>query len=418
MRATLPRTLTRLLLAGGACAALAGCEKDGFDLDLRNFGRTGFDTSDAVRQATANRPAADARGVISYPNYQVAVANRGDTVTTVATRLGLNAEELARYNAVKPDTKLNKGEVLALPRRVTEPASTALAGAAPAAGTGERIDITSLASSAIDRAAPGKPASGTTAAPPARSTAPVAKPAAAPAKPTGVQPAGREPIRHKVARGETAYSIARYYNVPAKSVAEWNGLPADLSVREGQYLLIPVTTGSPPASATSALTEPGQGSPTPEPPSAAKPLPAQTPPKASAPVDTSAAPDLGASRTAASAGSAKFAMPAPGAIIRPYVKGKNDGVDIAASAGTSVKAAAAGTVAAITKDTDQVPILVLRHDGGLLTVYANIDGITVAKGAKVSRGQTIAKVRAGDQGFVHFEVRKGYDSVDPMPYLE
>ncbi|WP_152972147.1 M23 family metallopeptidase, partial [Rhodobacter capsulatus] len=241
------------------------------------------------------------------------------------------------------------------------------------------------------------------------SASPVAKPAA--------RQTGAEPIRHRVARGETAYSIARYYNVPAKSVADWNGLPADLSVREGQMLMIPPATGAAPRPATAALTEPGEGSPTPEPPSAAKPLPKEVPPKASAPVDTSAAPDLGAARTEASR-SSKFVMPVPGAIIRPYAKGKNDGVDIRAAAGTAVKAADAGTVAAITKDTEQVPILVLRHEGGLLTVYANIDGITVAKGDKVRRGQSIAKVRAGDTGFLHFEVRKGYDSVDPMPYLD
>ena len=181
--------------------------------------------------------------------------------------------------------------------------------------------------------------------------------------------------------------------------------------------MIPVAKGTPPVPATAAQTQPGQGSPTPEPPSAAKPLPADATPKASAPVDRSAAPDLGATRTAATA-SGKFVMPVSGAIIRPYVKGKNDGVDISASAGTSVKAAETGTVAAITKDTEQVPILVLRHEGGLLTVYANLDGIAVQKGDTIKRGQTIAKVRGGNPGFLHFEVRKGYDSVDPMPYLQ
>ena len=44
-------------------------------------------------------------------------------------------------------------------------------------------------------------------------------------------------------RGETAYTIARLYNVSAKSLAEWNGLGPDLAVREGQYLLIPVVAG-------------------------------------------------------------------------------------------------------------------------------------------------------------------------------
>lgn len=395
-------TLTRALLTGCALLALAACEKDGsFDADLRNFGRGGFDTSAAARQATAARPAADARGVISYPNYQVVVARQGDTVAGVAARLGLDAGELARYNAVAADAVLNKGEVLALPQRVAEPTGTT--GTGTGAGTGsERIDITSLASSAIDRAAASP---GTAGASPAT------------AAPVPGRASGAEPQRHRVVRGETAYSIARYYNVSAKALAEWNGLPSDLSVREGQYLLIPVASGSPPAPATTVLTAPGAGSPTPEPPSAAKPLPKETPPKASTPVDRSAAPDLGASRTAASSG-AKFALPVAGAIIRPYAKGKNDGIDIAAAAGTPVKAAAAGTVAAITKDTEQVPILVVRHEGGLLSVYANIDGISVQKGDTVSRGQTLAKVRAGAQPHLHFELRKGYDSVDPVDYLE
>ena len=85
--------------------------------------------------------------------------------------------------------------------------------------------------------------------------------------------------------------------------------------------------------------------------------------------------------------------------------------------GAVVVAAESGTVAAITRDTEQVPIVVIRHSGNLLTVYANITGITVKKGDKVSRGQTIAKVRDGNPSFVHFEVRKGFDSVDPLPYL-
>ncbi|PKP75008.1 MAG: peptidase M23, partial [Alphaproteobacteria bacterium HGW-Alphaproteobacteria-6] len=114
----------------------------------------------------------------------------------------------------------------------------------------------------------------------------------------------------------------------------------------------------------------------------------------------------------------RLAMPLQGKIIRGYQKKKNDGIDIAASAGASVAAAADGTVAAITRDTEQVPILVLRHDANLLTVYANIDAIKVAKGDRVKRGQPIATVRASDPAFVHFEVREGFDSVDPLPYLQ
>ena len=60
MQANAPRKRTRSVLVGCAFLALAACEKDGsFDPDLRNFGRGGFDTSAAARQATAARPSAD-----------------------------------------------------------------------------------------------------------------------------------------------------------------------------------------------------------------------------------------------------------------------------------------------------------------------------------------------------------------------
>ena len=64
-----------------------------------------------------------------------------------------------------------------------------------------------------------------------------------------------------------------------------------------------------------------------------------------------------------------------------------------------------------------MPIVVIRHPDNLLTVYANVANVSVAKGDSVSKGASIAKLRPGDDSFVHFEVRKGFDSVDPTPYL-
>lgn len=420
MTSTAKPTMTglRLLGLGTALAVLSACGGGAgrpFDWDLRP---RGLSTSDAALNAAANRPAPDARGVISYPGYQVAVARRGDTVTTLAARVGINAGELAQYNAIQPGSTLRDGEVLALPRRVSDATAPAgaIAGTGAIVGTPIRsgaIDVTSVAGTAIDRASP-------TAAPAAAPNGWQKGPDSASAAP------GVEPARHQVKRGETAYTIARSYNVSAKDLADWNGLDANLTVREGQYLLIPVARAAaapaPVAAAPVAVTVPGAGSPTPVPPSASKPLPAQDEPPVASTKPAAAAPaakpvaDLGASRTAAS--SAKLAMPVGGQVIRGYVKGKNDGVDIGASAGAAVAAAADGTVAAITKNTEGVPILVIRHDNNLLTVYGGIDAVGVTKGAKVSRGQPIAKVRAGSPAFLHFEVRKGFDSVDPMQYLQ
>ncbi|MGB3554649.1 MAG: LysM peptidoglycan-binding domain-containing protein, partial [Jannaschia sp.] len=98
-------------------AVVAGCDGAGLDLDLRDNAPGGFDTSNAAMQAAADRPRPDANGLISYPNYQVAVARRGDTVASVAARIGVDARELASFNGLQPGDALNRDAVLALPGR-------------------------------------------------------------------------------------------------------------------------------------------------------------------------------------------------------------------------------------------------------------------------------------------------------------
>jgi murein DD-endopeptidase MepM/ murein hydrolase activator NlpD len=129
------------------------------------------------------------------------------------------------------------------------------------------------------------------------------------------------------------------------------------------------------------------------------------------------APDIGTPTTTVAPKTSTFAYPVQGSIIRAYTSGRNEGIDIGVPAGTSVKAAGTGSVAAVTTDTSGSAIVVVKHDGGLLTVYTNLEGLTVAKGASVSKGQTIGKVRAGDPSFLHFEVRRGLTSVDPADFL-
>lgn len=411
----------RILASGSALALLTACMPSGqLDWDLRR-GAGMLSTSEAALQATERRPNADARGVISYPGYQVAVARRGDTVASLAQRVGLNPNEVGSYNALMPNDPIREGEIIALPRRVAAntaatPApvyNNAPVGTAPISGaavsTGP-IDISPITSSAISS---GPITTQPIAAAPVQSLGTPTPPSTTAPKASG------EPVRHQVKRGETAFIIARRYNVSAQALAEWNGLNANLDLREGQYLIIPVASQQPPAGVRRAetVTAPGAGSPTPVPPSATKPLPDEkVQPANQKTKGTPASPEMASQRTAAS--SAKMGMPVSGAIIRPFTKGKNEGIDIAAAPGTAVKAAADGTVAAITKDTSQKQIIIVRHANNLLTVYANVDGVSVKKGAKVSRGQTMAKVGAGNPAALHFEVRKGVDSMDPQPYLQ
>ncbi|TNC73763.1 peptidoglycan DD-metalloendopeptidase family protein [Rubellimicrobium roseum] len=392
----------RAACAALALGALSACGGP-IDTDMRSLG-DGFSTTDAALNAM-ERPAPDSRGVISYPTYQVAVARQGDTVGTLAGRLGLSAEELAAFNGLAPDAPLRAEELVALPAPVAAP-GTPMAPAAPS------TDLVSVASAAIDRAGP---VSTTPLAPvtPA-AVAPPAPTASAPAAPSTGVPSGVEPIRHPVARGETAYSIARLYGVPVRTIAEWNGLGPDLAVREGQQLLVPPVPAAAPG--PNVVAAPGVGSPTPVPPSASEPLPDEEPPAPAAEPEPAPVPqDLGAQQTETA--SAQLVMPATGSIIRDYAPGRNEGIDIGAPAGTEVRAADAGTVAAITTNTEGIQIVVIRHANDLLTVYTHVDSLTVAKDDRVSRGQPIGAIRAGDPSFLHFEVRRGMASQDPSAFL-
>ena len=102
----------------------------------------------------------------------------------------------------------------------------------------------------------------------------------------------------------------------------------------------------------------------------------------------------------------------------------HDGVDIAAEAGTEVKAAAAGTVYSVYTDDQMGTTVVIRHTGGYSTTYASLaEDPAVAAGDEVELGQTIGAVgqsallesAIGDH--LHFAVSKDGENVDPMEFL-
>lgn len=376
--------LAMTLASCGPNGEYAGFDLSRFDPDLRG----GAMNTTQAAAAAQPRPQPDARGVITYPGYQVAIARQGDSVASIASRLGVNAAQVAQYNAIDASSVLSPGAVVALPMRVTggTPATitTRTTGTAqvsdPFAGQGVK---------SVTLPAAGAATTTTTAAP--------------------------QPRQHVVASGETAWSVARKYGVTVNDLAQWNGLTGDMAVRIGQRLLIPVAGAAAPRTAAATTTNaPGTASVTPQPPSAAQPLPNEKTAPANQPVAAPAAPNLGQTRTAAS-GSGKFRMPVNGAIARTYSKGKNEGIDISAAPGATVSAAGTGTVAAITRDTGQNPIIVVRHDNNLMTVYTGLDNVSVTKGQQVQAGTPLGK--AHNQGLVHFEVRNGFDSVDPEKYL-
>ncbi|MDA8713731.1 peptidoglycan DD-metalloendopeptidase family protein [Planktomarina temperata] len=371
---------SKFILSLCAVTALAGCTNS-FGLDVRDQFGGMLDTTNAAENAVAERPEPDARGVITFPSYQVVLARTGDRIGDVAARIGVDADRLGRFNGIPQEAILRYGEVIALPSNMTAVA----ADGAPLTPT--VVDISELSD---DPSAGPKPA---------------------------------EPKRHRVVDGETVYTISRLYSVSAEDLAKWNSLSLTTALRPGQYLLIPITQNRP-----TPVSAPGEGSITPTPPSSTRPQPrgelpsaeAMTTPTtadATAPVTVPVPVANTGPVTQASQSDARFMRPVSGTIIRSYKKGSNEGVDIGAPEGAAVSAADVGTVAAITEDTKGIAIVVIKHADGLLTVYTNVDNLLVKKGDAVTRGQEIAKVRAGTPSFLHFEVRKGLESVDPDDYI-
>lgn len=100
------------------------------------------------------------------------------------------------------------------------------------------------------------------------------------------------------------------------------------------------------------------------------------------------------------------------------------GVDIAAAEGTAVLAAASGTVAAVTEDVMLGTTVVIDHDNGYQTTYANLQSApTVLAGDSVSAGTVIGAVgstaaaESAREPHLHFAVTKDGDAVDPNEFL-
>ena len=96
------------------------------------------------------------------------------------------------------------------------------------------------------------------------------------------------------------------------------------------------------------------------------------------------------------------------------------GIDIGVPTGTSVKSAAAGTVAFAGWKGSLGNLVVISHGNGVQTYYGHNSRIVVKVGQKVSQGEVIAK--AGSTGrstgpHVHFEVRVNGSSYNPLGYV-
>jgi murein DD-endopeptidase MepM/ murein hydrolase activator NlpD len=199
-------------------------------------------------------------------------------------------------------------------------------------------------------------------------------------------------VVHVVRKGETLYRIARAYGMTAEDLAEVNGVRDPRALEVGDELFVPGAVRA----ADVAPAPPGA-------PSEPEPAVSAAPPEGERP--------------------GRLLWPLKGVLYSKYGPRQgqhHDGIDIAAPSGTLVTAAAAGKVVYAGEQPGYGSIVILRHPGGLLTVYAHASALLVREGEAVDAGAPVARV--GQSGrttgpHLHFEVREGTRPRDPLRWL-
>ncbi len=186
------------------------------------------------------------------------------------------------------------------------------------------------------------------------------------------------------------FRIGKAYDVTYEELARRNGIRDPRQLRVGQRIFIP---------------------------GASRPLPVEVITPVESTVNGRSTP-----LTPGVDGSA-FLWPVSGSInsgFGPRGVSFHDGIDIAATEGTPIRAVEQGEVIYSDQLRGYGNIVIVRHDGGIVSVYAHNQVNLAREGQQVARGEIIAKV--GSTGRVtgphlHFEIRKNNAAQDPLRYL-
>lgn len=403
-----------LLLAVAACAGRQ-------DADRAEVAYKGTDPQAGSPAAVSPEAAAPAtapgsRGIVSYQGYQAAVARRGDTVASIADRLGLSATELAAYNGLTPEHELRAGDELVLP-----PRDGGYGSGQPAAEAGTQVARAEPTSEPMT--APEAPTTGPGEAQTDIEAAPLeTAPTAQAGEGTGWSPDLAAAAIDRWQAFDEEGNLAPPPSAEAPLPPDPEPAPELASPQLDQYQT-QVGTGTPPAPrpvetistpAEQPAEQPAE-EPVEEAAAEAEPEPAPEPAETE-PAETELA------AISPSDGELRLMRPAQGPIVVGYGQGggraRNDGVDFASPAGSPVVAAADGEVALVSQSLGGLgTILLVRHPGDYLTVYGRIDNVTVGKGDIVSQGQKIGVVASNPTPRMHFEVRKGAESLNPERFF-
>ena len=197
-------------------------------------------------------------------------------------------------------------------------------------------------------------------------------------------------VYHVVKFGENLYRIGKAYDVSYEELARVNGIKNAGQIRVGQRIFIPGATRQLPVELITSIEA------APAPPAAPEP------------------PDLPAEG---------FIWPVNGIInsnFGPRGAGVHDGIDIGAPEGTPIRAIERGEVIYADQLRGYGNMVIVRHAGGFVSVYAHNEANLVREGQIVARGDIVGRV--GSTGRVtgphlHFEIRKNNSAQDPLRYL-
>lgn len=342
------------------------------------------------------------------------VVGSGDTLSVISGRYNVPVAALVAANGLK-GSSVAPGQQITIP--VYNPSATPTvarnAVAAPVQQTAQTL--TSQRTQLQSTVASGRTAASTLAAPPQRQVAAVeqsARSQIAKVTPPAVSPrlttatataAAAKPLSSLTKPATQAVDAAKTQVLTAPGKTPVLTTPAKVAGKPATPEVKPVAV---PAQQKPATAQ------------AQSEKPAQQQVAVAQPTDS----ETTASIPKATSSTNEFRWPARGRVIQGFGgRGGNEGINIAVPEGTPVKAAEGGTVAYSGSELKGYGNLVLiRHEDGWVSAYANNGEIMVKRGEKVKRGQTIAK--SGQTGNVsspqlHFELRKGSTPVDPMNHL-
>ena len=182
-------------------------------------------------------------------------------------------------------------------------------------------------------------------------------------------------VRHRVEAGQTLWKISKLYDVDIDNILHLNHIPEDTAIEIGQILLIP-----------------------------SRLRPQNIPIKSSGD---------------------DFIWPLRGKVIAGFGSNYhnliNKGINIQAPAGSDILATRSGRVVFYaTNFGNYGKTVIIDHGDGLRSVYSRISEFFVQPGENVQRGALVGRVGTSvrdKNSYLHFEIRKGAISQNPLFYL-